>query len=111
MTASNERPPAESRPRALFCPDLWEGHRCCLPTWHVHIPDIRTHAWSDGSRYITWPGTETCGDPSVTGGCGRPKNHRDGHSPYRILDDPGAVPIEELMRRIEDQRTVQGDDR
>lgn len=43
-----------------------------------------------------------CGDPSVSGGCARPKGHSPGgHSMYPILDDPGATPIPELLNRLD----------
>jgi hypothetical protein len=50
-----------------------------------------------------------CGDPSVTGGCRRPKAHSGGgHSMYPILDDPGATPIEELVRQLADGAAAMG---
>lgn len=55
--------------------------------------------------------TDLCGDPSVSGGCARPKGHTPGgHSMYPILDDPGATPIPELLAELEQLKAMAAKD-
>lgn len=91
--------------KGYYTSEYFVVHTFTVSEASAFLRELSCGDWEDGPRclkkiQISGPDTETCGDPSVDGGCGRPKGHDSGHSPYRILDDPGAVPIEELIEQV-----------
>lgn len=42
------------QPTTLCSSTYDDEQQCCLPYWHVSVPGVRQHAWSNGKRFNTW---------------------------------------------------------